>query len=100
VAAVPAKATHHHAAAAQLAKAGDASWPFEQSAHWPPAYVPPVNPLAMAATAILDRPEQVSYTDESKSADQISAPMPPAPGLSVEAAQKAGFGKLLKGLFG
>jgi hypothetical protein len=54
----------------------------------------------MTATAILDRPEQVAYTDESKSADQISAPMPPAPGLNVEAAQKAGFGKLLKGLFG
>ena len=102
VAAVQTKASRHQhaAAAAQLAKAGDASWPFEQSTHWPPAYVPPVNPLAMAATAILDRPEQVSYTDESKSADQISAPMPPAPGLSVEAAQKAGFGKLLKGLFG
>jgi len=102
--ATPAQSSrHHHAAATQVAKAAEPSWPFEQ-AHWPPSYVPPVNPSAMAAATILDRPDQVAYTDESASADQISAPMPPAPGLDLKEVQKAGFGKLLtnmrKGLFG
>ncbi|HVI53300.1 MAG TPA: hypothetical protein VM661_18980 [Candidatus Sulfotelmatobacter sp.] len=93
---------------AKGAKTADPSWPFEQS-HWPPAYVPPVNPSALAAATIVDHTDQVAYTDSAASADQISAPMPPAPGLSPQdldglQTQKAGLGKLLttvrKGLFG
>ena len=100
-AASSAAASRHqaHATTQKAQKGSEPAWPFEQ-AHWPPSYVPPVNPSALAATAIVDHPDDLAYTDASKSADQISAPMPPAPGLAPQDAQRAGFGKLLKDLFG
>jgi len=81
----------------------DESWPFEQ-AHWPPAYVPPVNASqAKADPTIADTPDKISYTSQAQSADQISAPMPPRLGSAANqpyADPRPGLGQLLKGIFG
>lgn len=88
----------HHRIQREIQRS-DPAWPFEQ-AHWPPRYVPPVNPSALLSTTIVEHPDDLAYTDASNSADQISAPMPPAPDLTSQDTQRAGFGRLLKTLFG
>ncbi len=76
-------------------RTAEAKWPFE-TGQWPPAHMPAAALAAAAASA--EPAETVAYTDGAQSADQISAPMPPAPGLP--AADGTPLGKLLKGLFG
>ncbi|HIJ63821.1 MAG TPA: lytic transglycosylase domain-containing protein [Rhodospirillaceae bacterium] len=84
------QAGHHQTRAG--ARAADAAWPFETGG-WPPAYLPPV-PVTAAAAA----QASVAYTASARSADQISAPMPPAPGVTQSAPTP--LQHLLKTLFG
>jgi len=77
----------------------DQPWPFE-TGQWPPAFVPTAAlAAALPAASTKETEQQVAYTDVSQSADQISAPMPPAPGGAATEAL-APLTKLLKGLFG
>lgn len=80
----------------------DQPWPFE-TGQWPPAFVPAdvqsASATATAAATAAGTQQQVAYTDVSQSADQISAPMPPAAGIAAADA-KTPLAKLLKGLFG
>jgi hypothetical protein len=90
---------NHHASARKARS--DQPWPFE-TGQWPPAFVPAElrsEPSTAAATAVSEQPQQVAYTDVSQSADQISAPMPPAPGGGTQGGATP-LSKLLKGLFG
>jgi hypothetical protein len=88
---------NHHAAARKTKV--DQPWPFE-TGQWPPAFVPADLQNATAAvTAPPEQKQQVAYTDVSQSADQISAPMPPAPGAGTPDGATP-LSKLLKGLFG
>ncbi len=88
---------HHHEATAIAAAGRSATWPFE-TGQWPPPYVPAEAVPAPPAETV--GPDKVAYTDDSESADQISAPMPPAPGSEVSPDTNNPLGALLKGLFG
>lgn len=80
-------------------KGADQPWPFE-TGQWPPTSVPAGTEQAKAEMSKLTGTEQtVAYTEVSQSADQISAPMPPAPGANITEASTP-LAKLLKGLFG
>lgn len=75
-------------------RATDPAWPFETGV-WPPVYVPPATASISPAPS-----EAVAYTNSSQSADQISAPMPPAPGSPPGTPGQTPLGQLLKNLFG
>ncbi len=88
---------HLHGASKIAAAKADTPWPFE-TGQWPPTYVPAeVGPAPIAKAA---EPDKVAYTDVSQSADQISAPMPPAAGGQRSPEMTSPLGTLLKDLFG
>jgi hypothetical protein len=85
--------------AAAAAARTEAPWPFE-TGHWPPAYVPSLQPQASLPQDAVSN-AQVAYTGVSQSADQISAPMPPAAGaLGGIGDVSSPLNHLLKTLFG
>ena len=86
-----APASHQHPA--KTARPADAAWPFETGS-WPPAYSPPAPVAAVTPAAAA-----VAYTASARSAAQISAPMPPAPGVNAQP-QTTPLQQLLKTLFG
>jgi hypothetical protein len=88
-----AHASHAHV----LARRDEAEWPFE-TGQWPPAHAVPA-PEATAAPPPA-APEKVAYTEQGQSADEISAPMPPAPALPTEGLESNPLGRLFKNLFG
>ncbi|MDR3435886.1 transglycosylase SLT domain-containing protein [Telmatospirillum sp.] len=92
----PTASRHGHVKTAR----NDQPWPFE-TGQWPPTYVPTRLQAAAAAAeaaASTEKVQQVAYTDGSQSAAQISAPMPPAPGVADNS--HTPLAKLLKSLFG